>query len=76
MNDFKPPRSPLPEWKIAYEVWQGDVPIKMGVIIVSAENIDEARKRAQTIIDDVLMLMFPGARIVITDDLDPHTTGL
>jgi len=68
MNDFKPPPSPLPEWEIAYEVWQGDVPIKLGVIMISAENIEEARKRAQTIIDDVLALMFPGARIVITRD--------
>ena len=65
MNDFKLPPQPLPEWEIAYEVWQGEVPIKMGVIMVSADNIAEAHKRAQTIIDDVLTLMFPGARIVI-----------
>ena len=70
MNNFKSPPAPLPEWEIAYEVWQGDVPIKMGVIMVSAENIEEARKRAQTIIDDVLILMFPGARIVITTPFD------
>jgi len=70
MNDFKPPPAPLPEWEIAYEVWQGEVPIKIGVIMISAENIDEACNRAQSIIDDVLTLMFPGARIVITTTLD------
>ena len=63
----------LPMWVIAYEVWKGDQPYRMGTMRIPANTREEAQAAVEMILRDLMPNLFLEAEIRLTSALTCET---
>ncbi len=59
----------LPIWVIAYEVWKGEQPYRMGTMRIPAETQAEAQEAVELVLRDLMPNLFLDAEIRLTSAL-------